>query len=154
MPSLLTIFLSLPLNFLPQHSQINSQCIAAATVCQWIDTPPKTKIEKKRKEEKKETQCVGWVLLLMCVRILKASPFKRSREIGIHAVKLAQFYGVSTLGAYALSFLYQSICANSFCGNYSFLNLEIVENSNSCRKFQFLPNKQNFAAETSQGQKP
>ena len=27
------------------------------------------------------------------------------------------------------------ISMNSFRGNYSFLNLEIVENSNSCRKF-------------------
>ena len=38
------------------------------------------------------------------------------------------------------------ISANSFRGNYSFLNLEIVENSNSCRKFQFfyLIGKLNF----------
>ena len=36
------------------------------------------------------------------------------------------------------------ISANSFGGNYSFLNLEIVENSSSCRKFQFLPDKMNF----------
>ena len=46
------------------------------------------------------------------------------------------------------------ISANSFRGNYSFLNMEIVENSNSCRKFQFfyLINW-NFAAETIQGRK-
>ena len=30
-----------------------------------------------------------------------------------------------------------SISANTFRGNYSFLNLEIAENLNSCRKFQF-----------------
>ena len=29
------------------------------------------------------------------------------------------------------------ISTNIFCGNYFFLNLEIVENLNSCRKFQF-----------------
>ena len=52
------------------------------------------------------------------------------------------------------------IFANSLCGSYSFLNLEIVENSNSCCKFQFfLPNKLNFCCrnysreETIQGQK-
>ena len=46
------------------------------------------------------------------------------------------------------------ISANSFYGNYSFLNLEIVENSNSCRKFQFfyLINWF-FAVETIQGKK-
>ena len=33
------------------------------------------------------------------------------------------------------------ISGNSFRGNYSFLNLEILENSNSYRKFQFLTNK-------------
>ena len=27
---------------------------------------------------------------------------------------------------------------NSFCGKYSFLNLQIVENSNSCRKFTYI----------------
>ena len=30
------------------------------------------------------------------------------------------------------------ISSYSFRGNYSFLNLEILENSNSCRKFNFL----------------
>ena len=39
------------------------------------------------------------------------------------------------------------ISSYSFHGNYSFLNLEIVENSNSCRKFQF------FTSETIQGRK-
>ena len=29
------------------------------------------------------------------------------------------------------------IATNNFRGNYSFLNLKIVANSNSCRKFQF-----------------
>ena len=36
-----------------------------------------------------------------------------------------------------LIFWIYRISMNSFCGNYSFLNLEIVENSNSCGKFQF-----------------
>ena len=46
------------------------------------------------------------------------------------------------------------IPANSFRGNYSFLNLEIVENSNSCRKFQiFYPINRIFAVETIQGSK-
>ena len=42
---------------------------------------------------------------------------------------------------------------NSFHGNYSFLNLEIVENSNSCHKYQFLTYLINciFAAETIHG---
>ena len=40
------------------------------------------------------------------------------------------------------------ISMNSFHGIYSFLNLEIVENSNSCRKLQFF---YLFAAETIQG---
>ena len=37
-----------------------------------------------------------------------------------------------------------SISTNSFHRNYFFFNLKIVGNSNSCRKFNFLPNKLNF----------
>ena len=36
------------------------------------------------------------------------------------------------------------ISSYSFRGNYSFLNLKIVKNSNRCRNFNFLPNKLNF----------
>ena len=36
------------------------------------------------------------------------------------------------------------ISANSFCGNYSFLNLEIVEIQIVAANFNFLPNKLNF----------
>ena len=51
-----------------------------------------------------------------------------------------------------------SIYVLYFRGNYSFLNLEIVENLNSCPKFQFLLNKPIFCCgnysweETIQGQ--
>ena len=47
------------------------------------------------------------------------------------------------------------ISANSFRGNYSFVNLEIVENSSSCHKFKFLSYVIYwiFAAETNQWRK-
>ena len=41
------------------------------------------------------------------------------------------------LTVYSYSKSNYHISENSFRRNYSFLNLEIVENSKSCRKFQF-----------------
>ena len=43
-------------------------------------------------------------------------------------------HSIHILGQYTIAY---QISTHSFRGNYSFLSLEIVENSNSCYKFQF-----------------
>ena len=50
--------------------------------------------------------------------------------------------------------LHYRVSSYGFRGNYSFLNLEILANSNSCRNISiFYLIKWNFATETIQGQK-